>query len=120
MKDLETMQREEREALKKDFNNLYQKEYTTDFKEKRLIRNTEIDIMSLDNLDQHTANTWKAAQESMIDSMKNTTIDTYEISGEQYFKKADVRKLIKGEPFSVESSPKSDNRFDVPVNIGFK
>ena len=65
MKDLETMQREEREALKKDFNNLYQKEYTTDFKEKRLIRNTEIDIMSLDNLDQHTANVWKAAQESM-------------------------------------------------------
>ena len=71
-------------------------------------------------IDQHTANTWKAAQESMIDSMKNTTIDTYEISGAQYFKKADVRKLIKGEPFLVESSPKSDNRFDVPVNIGFK
>jgi len=66
---LETMQREGREALKKDFNNLYQKEYTTDFKEKRLIRNTEIDIMSLDNLDQHTANVWKAAQESMKKSI---------------------------------------------------
>ena len=65
MTNLETMQREGREALKKDFNNLYQKEYTTDFKEKRLIRNTEIDIMSLDNLDQHTANTWKAAQKSL-------------------------------------------------------
>ena len=64
MTNLETMQREGREALKKDFNNLYQKEYTTDFKEKRLIRNTEIDIMSLDNLDQHTANVWKAAQEA--------------------------------------------------------
>ena len=64
MTNLETMQREGREALKKDFNNLYQKEYTTDFKEKRLIRNTEIDIMSLDNLDQHTADTWKAAYEA--------------------------------------------------------
>ena len=81
---------------------------------------TEWRTIATVDLDQHTANVWKAAQESMIDSMKNTTIDTYEISGEQYFKKADVRKLIKGEPFSVESSPKSDNRFDVPVNIGFK
>ena len=72
MTNLETMQREGREALKKDFNNLYQKEYTTDFKEKRLIRNTEIDIMSLDNLDQHTANTWNEARESLIVDMKRT------------------------------------------------
>jgi len=108
MKDLETMQEKGREGFAEGCTPMNISDPPSDHE----WINTFID--------QHTANTWKAAQESMIDSMKNTTIDTYEISGAQYFKKADVRKLIKGEPFLVESSPKSDNRFDVPVNIGFK
>lgn len=37
-------------ALKKDFNLLYQKEFTTDWKEQRLIRGLEIDAMSFPNL----------------------------------------------------------------------
>ena len=108
MKDLETMKREGREVFAEGCTPMNISDPPSDHKWINTF------------LDQHTANVWKAAQESMIDSMKNTTIDTYEISGAQYFKKADVRKLIKGEPFLVESSPKSDNRFDVPVNIGFK
>ena len=50
MKDLETMQREGREAFRQDF--------TSDCE-------GYIDCIKgqLDKLDQHTANTWKAAQE---------------------------------------------------------
>lgn len=39
-----------REALKKDFKNLYVKEFTTDWQAQRLVRETEIDVMSLNNL----------------------------------------------------------------------
>lgn len=39
-----------KKALIKDFNDLYQKEYCTDYKEKRLIRGIEIEIMDFDNL----------------------------------------------------------------------
>lgn len=39
-----------KKALFKDFENLYQKEYCTDFKEKRLIRSVEIGIMDLTNV----------------------------------------------------------------------
>ena len=39
-----------REALKKDFKRLYVKQFTTDWEAQRLIRNVEIDVMSLDNL----------------------------------------------------------------------
>ena len=95
MTNLETMQREGREALKKDFNNLYQKEYTTDFKEKRLIRNTEIDIMSLDNLDQHTANTWKAAQESLRQEIALDLRETFmEDDGEDSYIQLSARIVL--------------------------
>lgn len=39
-----------REALKKDFNNLYVKKFCIDYEAKRLIRGMEIDIMDLSNL----------------------------------------------------------------------
>lgn len=39
-----------KQALINDFNNLYQKEYCTDYKEKRLVRGIEIEIMELNNL----------------------------------------------------------------------
>jgi len=38
-----------REALKKDFRKLYVKEYTTTWEAERIVRELEIDIMSLDN-----------------------------------------------------------------------
>lgn len=41
-----------REALKQDFNNLYVKQFTTDWQTQRLVRQTEIDIMALENLDR--------------------------------------------------------------------
>lgn len=39
-----------KEAIKKDFNILYQKEFTTDWKEQRLVRELEINVMSFPNL----------------------------------------------------------------------
>lgn len=48
-------EQELREALKKDFHKLYVKQFTADFKVKRLVRDIEIDIMPLDNLQAHTA-----------------------------------------------------------------
>jgi len=56
MKDLETMQREGREGFRQDF--------TSDCE-------GYIDCIKgqLDKLDQHTASTWKAAQESMNKSI---------------------------------------------------
>ena len=40
-----------REALQKDFNNLYVKRFTADWRNQRFLRKLEIDIMSLDNLE---------------------------------------------------------------------
>lgn len=40
-----------KEALKKDFRNLYVKDFTTDWEAQRLVRETEIDVMSFKNLD---------------------------------------------------------------------
>ena len=59
MKDLETMQREGREGFKQDF--------TSDCE-------GYIDCIKgqLDKLDQHTASTWKAAQESMKKSIRES------------------------------------------------
>lgn len=39
-----------KEALKKDFQKLYVKQFTTNWEAQRLIRETEIDVMSLHNL----------------------------------------------------------------------
>ncbi len=44
-------QEEIREALKRDFRKLYVKEFTTSWEIERVIRETEIDVMSLDNLE---------------------------------------------------------------------
>ena len=41
-----------KDALKKDFHKLYVKEFTTTWELERLVRDTEIDVMSLDNLCQ--------------------------------------------------------------------
>lgn len=58
----------------------------------------------------------RIARDEERERMKKTTINTYQIEGELYFKKEDIRKLIKDEPLETVSN----NRFDVPVNIGFK
>lgn len=39
-----------RESLKKDFHNLYQREFTTDWREQRVVRDIEIEIMNLNNV----------------------------------------------------------------------
>ena len=59
MKDLETMQREGREGFRQDF--------TSDCE-------GYIDCIKgqLDKLDQHTANTWNEARESLLIDMKRT------------------------------------------------
>lgn len=41
-----------RTALKKDFHELYREGYCTDWKTKRFIRDTEIEIMKLNNLSE--------------------------------------------------------------------
>jgi hypothetical protein len=41
-----------KEVLKKDFNNLYQERFTMDWRDQRLVRGLEIDVMSLDNLEK--------------------------------------------------------------------
>jgi len=41
-----------KEALKKDFARLYVKEFTTDWEAQRFIRNTEIKVMSFENLEK--------------------------------------------------------------------
>lgn len=46
----ELTQEQIRDALKKDFNELYVKEYSTTWEAERMIRGIEIDIMSLKNL----------------------------------------------------------------------
>jgi len=38
-----------RKALKKDFRNLYVREFTTDWVIERMLREIEIDVMSLEN-----------------------------------------------------------------------
>ena len=38
-----------KEALKKDFRKLYVRKYTTDWEIQRILRETEIDVMNLDN-----------------------------------------------------------------------
>ncbi|HQJ73774.1 MAG TPA: hypothetical protein PLW74_02710 [Candidatus Dojkabacteria bacterium] len=48
-KEKEELNLKLREALKKDFKELYVKEYTTGWKEQRFLRNTELNIMSLEN-----------------------------------------------------------------------
>jgi len=45
----EKMESRIREGLIKDFNKLYVKEYTTTWEIERVVRETEIDIMSFDN-----------------------------------------------------------------------
>lgn len=47
-------------ALQKDFEELYVKEFTTAWKENRLIRNIELGIMRLDNTEKYIANSAKS------------------------------------------------------------
>jgi len=51
MKDKAKETEKIREALKKDFNTLYQKGFTTDWKAQRIVRGIEINIMGLDALE---------------------------------------------------------------------
>ena len=39
-----------KDAMKKDFNVLYQKEFTTDWEAQRFVRGLQIDVMGVDNL----------------------------------------------------------------------
>ncbi len=57
------MTEEIREALKKDFRKLYVKEFTTNWETVRLIREVEIDVMSLDNLEALLAKPQQPEQE---------------------------------------------------------
>lgn len=50
MTSLDKRLEELRNALKRDWRTLYVKEFTTNWREQRLIRETEIDVMSLENL----------------------------------------------------------------------
>jgi len=46
------MKKKIKEALKKDFRTLYQKEFTTDWEAQRIVREIEIDVMGIDNLEK--------------------------------------------------------------------
>ena len=50
MKARKLLDKRIREALKKDFNELYQRGYASNYKSLETIRNTEINIMSIDNI----------------------------------------------------------------------
>lgn len=59
-----------REAIYKDFEVLYQKEFTTDWKEQRLLRKLETNIMGLNNL------------ESLIERHTQAAVAEAELEGE--------------------------------------
>jgi len=46
----DTLTQDLKSALMRDFYSLYKEEYTTDYKIKRMIRNTEIQMMNFDNV----------------------------------------------------------------------
>lgn len=51
-----------REGLKKDFNKLYVKEFTTTWEIERACREIELDIMSLDNTIQTILSFWQETE----------------------------------------------------------
>lgn len=66
-------------ALKKDFNLLYQKQFTTDWKAQRIVIGLEIDVMGLPNLEKVIDQTLERVVEettkeidSYIDGCKST------------------------------------------------
>lgn len=62
-------------ALQKDFNALYVSQFTTAWKENRLIRNMELGIMSLDNLEAYINSQLRATLERLKDKSKSYTVD---------------------------------------------
>ena len=54
------------EALRKDYKQLYVKEYTTGWREQRLMRNTELEIMSLKNTEEYIEKELDKAREDVL------------------------------------------------------
>lgn len=60
-------------ALQKDFNTLYVKEFTTAYKANRLVRNIEISIMRLDNVEKLITEAYKQGHiDGAIEVVNNT------------------------------------------------
>ena len=62
-----------REALKKDFHSLYVKGFTTSWEAERLVRDTEIEVMSLDNL----AKLLTSQRQAIIKEVREGAVDVY-------------------------------------------
>ena len=68
----ETLKEEIEQALKKDFNNLLVKEFTTDWKVQRLKIGLDIEVMDFDNLMQLIKeDRERVVKEARIDELKN-------------------------------------------------
>ena len=68
-----------KEALKKDFEVLYQKEFTTDWRAQRIIRELEINVMGLTNLEKAISQSVLEEREKIktkITTMKKKRLDS--------------------------------------------
>jgi len=64
-----------REAIRKDFHQLLVKEFTADWKIQRIVRDLEIDVISLDNTMQLiTADRKRVALEARLDELEHTFV----------------------------------------------
>lgn len=85
-----------KKAIRKDFKNLYQKEYTTNWKEQRFIRDIEIGVMIFNNLEH------LLQQQRDEDIKKIEELDCYYVGDSDtpeidYLKKSDVITTLKKE-----------------------
>ena len=71
-----------KEALKKDWNRLYVKEFTTKWETERLIRETEIDVMSLESIESLIS---QAEKEARIDEAMLANRMAHASSGDLLF-----------------------------------
>lgn len=62
-----TINEELAEALAKDFDAIYVKGFTTDWREQRMVRRLELKIMPLDNLSKLFANKTKEARQNELE-----------------------------------------------------
>ena len=72
-------------ALQADFKELYQKEFTTDYKAKRLIRNIELGIMRLENTEKYIA----TQNTALLKEVADKVIGKDEVLGADGLRKSD-------------------------------
>lgn len=70
-----------REALKRDFHKLYVKQFSTSWEAERFVRDTEIEIMSFDNLEKLLSAHTKQAQLDLLDELEEDYETVYIADG---------------------------------------